>query len=426
MESLLHKYNIRFIVESETICLCLEDLVDQIIQSKDPKAYIAKHKNKIKKEKLHYKDLEYVQNNILSKSIKAKAKTLLKEMDDLNNSTSAIKDEEKKVNEEFKSECSSFLDIRNNYFKYKGKEVLVVVDNSNNAWFKGNDLVRLLDYNMDHIERRYEKILPEDKITFGDLSTAINDGTISKKYNLQKGHIFLNLSGMFFLAMQSGKPEARVFQSWVCKEVLPSINKFGFYSIEKTSGCFYNNNDLVDFDKSNVCYIAYIGIHNGEQLFKYGISNDYYRREYQEHRKTFQQYNVLYIRITDNNQMVETKFGNECKIKDLDRSLQINGKNIKEIFTVNETHSYERMKMVMDKLIDLHPTKEQEKLKEKIKEMEHEIKNKENEIFFLKSKLDGFENIFKEKENKYQEMKYEFKERINDLKTTVNSLLSRI
>lgn len=297
--------------------------------------------------------------------------------------------------------------------------MLVLVDKNNNAWFKGNDIVRLLDYNMDHIERRYEKILPEDKINFGDLSTAIYGGTISKKYNLQKGHIFVNLSGMFFLAMQSGKPEARVFQSWVCKEVLPSINKFGFYSIERTSGCFYDNNDLVDFDRSNVCYIAYIGVHNGEQLFKYGISNDYYRREYQEHRKTFDEYRVLYIRITDNNQIVETKFGYECKIKDLDRPLQINGKNMKEIFTINENHSYERMKMVMDKLIDLHPTREQEKLKERIKELEQEIQT-------LKMTINGVDNVLKEKENKYQEMKCEFKERINELQTTIKSLLSRL
>lgn len=419
MESLLQKYNIRFIVESENLCLCLEDLVESIIQSKDPKAYIAKQKNKIKKDKLHYKDLEYVKNTILSKSKKEKAKAMLKDLIELRNSTSDVQEEKEESTSEPTSGCASFLDIRNNYFQYKGQEVLVLVDKNNTAWFKGNDIVRLLDYNMDHIERRYEKILPEDKINFGDLIPAINGGYENHKYNLHPATLFVNLSGMFFLAMQSGKPEARVFQSWVCKEVLPSINKFGFYSIEKTSGCFYDNNDLVDFDRSNVCYIAYIGVHNGEQLFKYGISNDYYRREYQEHRKTFGEYKVLYIRITDNNQMVETKFGYECKIKDLDRPLQINGKNMKEIFTTNETHSYERMKMVMDKLIDLHPTREQEKLKEQIKEMEQEIQA-------LKITINGVDEVLKEKENKYQEMKCEFKERINDLQTTIKSLLSRL
>lgn len=117
MESILQKYNIRFIVESGKLCLCLEDLVESIIQSKDPKAYIAKQKNKIKKDKLHYKDLEYVQTTILSKSKKEKAKALLKDMIDQADFTSAVQDEKEESTSEPTSECASFLDIRNNYFQ---------------------------------------------------------------------------------------------------------------------------------------------------------------------------------------------------------------------------------------------------------------------------------------------------------------------
>lgn len=40
-------------------------------------------------------------------------------------------------------------------------------------------------------------------------------------------------SGLYKLIMRSDKPQAKAFQDWVTKEVLPSIRKTGSYSIEK-------------------------------------------------------------------------------------------------------------------------------------------------------------------------------------------------
>ncbi len=41
---------------------------------------------------------------------------------------------------------------------------------------------------------------------------------------------FISESGLYKLVMRSDKPEAKAFQDWVTREVLPSIRKTGSYS----------------------------------------------------------------------------------------------------------------------------------------------------------------------------------------------------
>jgi len=62
-------------------------------------------------------------------------------------------------------------------------------------------------------------------------------GGVENQINLHKA-IFVSLAGMFTMVMKSTKSEAEQFQSWVCHEVLPSINRFGSYSIEKKYDIF--------------------------------------------------------------------------------------------------------------------------------------------------------------------------------------------
>lgn len=40
-------------------------------------------------------------------------------------------------------------------------------------------------------------------------------------------------SGLYKLALRSDKPQAKAFQDWVTKEVLPSIRKTGTYSLHQ-------------------------------------------------------------------------------------------------------------------------------------------------------------------------------------------------
>jgi hypothetical protein len=215
------------------------------------------------------------------------------------------------------------------------------------VWFKGIDVARLLE--IEATAQAIQQINDEDKITFMTLKVSFKLTFDNQKIHPQT--IFINQEGMYDLVMSSHKLEAKTFRRWITHEVLPSINRFGAYSIEKKYGCFYDDHDLYEYDGCNVCYIAFIGVHDGIPLFKYGITFDYYRKEYQEHRKTFDTFQLLYLRQTDNNHAIEGLFTNECKIKNIHVEKEFKGKNRKELFTVNESHSFERMRMIMDKLI---------------------------------------------------------------------------
>lgn len=46
---------------------------------------------------------------------------------------------------------------------------------------------------------------------------------------------FISESGLYKLVMRSDKPEARAFQDWVTREVLPTIRKTGTYSVHDLS-----------------------------------------------------------------------------------------------------------------------------------------------------------------------------------------------
>lgn len=58
-------------------------------------------------------------------------------------------------------------------------------------------------------------------------STIILNDSSSNNRNT----IVINESGMYSLVLSSRKPEAKAFKKWVTSEVLPSIRKTGFYSM---------------------------------------------------------------------------------------------------------------------------------------------------------------------------------------------------
>lgn len=54
----------------------------------------------------------------------------------------------------------------------------------------------------------------------------------------------INESGLYRLIMRSDKPNAKPFQKWVTKEVLPSIRKHGIYATETTIESMISNPDF--------------------------------------------------------------------------------------------------------------------------------------------------------------------------------------
>jgi len=383
------------------IWICLSDIVHKIIESKKPKDYMYKIKNKQLMDDKYYIPLEQTKK-ILEKSKKAKTRPLYAELCKLKPSIKINEDKQEPIEEE--EECKdirplveinedtksfpnelkdTFLDIHNNYFKYKGKDVFVItIDNV--VWFKGKDVANLFDFSKpeDAINHSVSK---EDKIEFINQNLQFNQ-TLFENKNIHPQTIFINLEGVYDLIMSSRKPEAKIFRRWLSHYVLPALNKFGSYSLGKKFGNFYDTEDLFEYQNQNVFYLAYIGVHKNEPLFKFGISYDYCRREYKEHKKTFQIFDLIYLRRTDNNRQIEELFKKECQIKELYRKLDINGKQYTEIFTINEKNSFDRMRIILEKIIEQYPTKEIERRDKKIQDLENENK-------ILKTKLEEKEEL---------------------------------
>lgn len=68
-------------------------------------------------------------------------------------------------------------------------------------WFKGNDAAASLEYG---------NVCPTDTPS-----------------NKQPHEVYINESGLYNLAKQPSKPEAKPFKRWVTSEVLPAIQKMG-------------------------------------------------------------------------------------------------------------------------------------------------------------------------------------------------------
>ena len=58
-----------------------------------------------------------------------------------------------------------------------------------------------------------------------------------------RGENFLTTSGLYKLIFKSTKPEAERFQNWLADEVLPSIEKNGFYATEKVAIDMFSDMD---------------------------------------------------------------------------------------------------------------------------------------------------------------------------------------
>ena len=405
--------NVEYFKDEEGVFVCLTDIAFKIVESKKPMDYIYRVKDS-KKRKIDNKwfiTLERTKE-LLEKAKKGKTRPLYAQLCNLKleESNSVIvtqikmdKDQEeckdveslpkmKDTTESFPEELKdSFLDIKNNYFKYKGKDVFIlVVDNV--TWFKGKDVAILLNLkDTDHAVNH--SVDNNDKVEFKSIP-GLNPGMINEK--LHPKTIFINLEGMYDLIMSSRKPESKVFRRWLSHVVLPALNKFGSYSLGKKYGSFYDTEDLFEYQNQNVFYVAHIGVHNNEPLFKFGISFDYYRREFKEHRKTFDTFDLLFLRRTDNNRQVEELFKKECQSKGLYRKLDINGKQYEEIFTINETCHFDRMRVILEKMIEQHPTKEIQVRDEKIKELEHKNEILENRVSDLQDHNQDLQLMTKE------------------------------
>lgn len=140
---------------------------------------------------------------------------------------------------------------------------------------------------------------------------------------------------------------------------------------------FYLDNDLYKFDNKNVVYIAYVGRHHNEPIFKYGKSSKLFQREYVAHRRTFDIFDMVTVKITDNKDIVEEMFERELMIRHLRRTLFIDTKKQTELFSITREFSYEYIEKLLSRIIEDHPSYEVEQLRKEIAELKMQLKNQQ-------------------------------------------------
>ena len=100
-----------------------------------------------------------------------------------------------------------------------------MVELDGNPWFVAADVCRALDMSLEYGTNQWLKPLNDDErysLKRGDLPDLFS-GSRAPSYTC------ISENGLYRLVMRSDKPQAREFQDWVTREVLPAIRKDGMY-----------------------------------------------------------------------------------------------------------------------------------------------------------------------------------------------------
>lgn len=124
-------------------------------------------------------------------------------------------------------------------FTFKNHQIRVVT-HENQPWFVAADVCRALGYCMktDGSVNTSLAVAPLDKAELNTSRVRVGGGRAS---------LVISEPGLYKLIMRSNKPEARAFQDWVTRDVLPAIRKDGGYILgeEKVASGEMSEDELV-------------------------------------------------------------------------------------------------------------------------------------------------------------------------------------
>lgn len=121
---------------------------------------------------------------------------------------------------------------------------LSIVDIDGENYFLGKEVATILGYTnpsdavLQHVDKEDRKSLKFRNYRETAIINLWNDSDYTNK-------LVINESGLYSLILNSQLPQAKQFKRWVTHEVLPSIRKYGTYSITKTA-------DIVDTETSEM------------------------------------------------------------------------------------------------------------------------------------------------------------------------------
>lgn len=320
MEKVCEKYKIR----KKNDLYSLDDILDNIVKTKNKYIYIKKTKDKEKIDDKYYvsKDkFELMLKNSRSIGMREAFKTLLKDTNNENN------DEDSKDNEH-----TEFFDCIQSYDGYK---IHIIVAN-NEYWFRGKDVCEMLEYSKER-DALTNNVDKDNKILLKTLvrKDAISNGVLAqdkvlKIKNAQPTTIYINYSGLYELCLLSKKPKAKEFRKWITNEVIPSIEKTGTYTLPNNSivplpAPTKMEVDLNDHIGARCLYV----IHLKNNLYKFGITKRAIGRM-NEHLKNYDYEKIIKVyqmKTIDDCMEIEDKFRQYCKQNKID----CKGKRQKEI-----------------------------------------------------------------------------------------------
>lgn len=102
-----------------------------------------------------------------------------------------------------------------------------VVTIDGNPWFVAIDVLAVLGMDANQSANYLRALADDEKSKIARSSITLG--------NVGRGAPYLSIiseSGLYKLIMRSDKPEARAFQDWVTRVVLPSIRKDGMYVLD--------------------------------------------------------------------------------------------------------------------------------------------------------------------------------------------------
>ena len=121
-----------------------------------------------------------------------------------------------------------FLVIRNRRLRLRNGNATTtyrirVVPLEGNPWFVAGDVCRALGLTLTGGATRHLTNLSRDEVRRMRVSGGPQGG---------RPNAIISDSGLYKLIMRSDKPQARVFQEWVMREVLATIRKTGGYVLQ--------------------------------------------------------------------------------------------------------------------------------------------------------------------------------------------------
>jgi hypothetical protein len=162
---------------------------------------------------------------------------------------------------------------------------------------------------------------------------------------------------------------------WIDNEVLPALWKYGSYSMQPKEinfPKFYDNYAISNFYNKAVLYIAYVGFINREHVFKYGLSRNMFKRDYQQHSKFFYQFDIVLILKTDNIKLIK-KFENDLKVYNLHRVIKIKNRSCNELFTITNKYNIDYLIEHITNLVDKYPLPAIKSAQDKINELQSNL-----------------------------------------------------